>query len=118
MTDAIEGNFVRQPNIIVWSMNSQVLAFSLDEIDEKHSNTHQIYKDIESDVPVWLCHPFFPGVRDELANIISFMHPWNLEIKAKEINNRSIIISVHRLELCDDISFILRTKESIKTSIT
>ena len=65
------------------------------------------YKDIY--VPVWLCHPFSPGVRDEPANIISFMHACNLEIKAKEIDNRLIIISVHRLELCDDISFILRT---------
>ena len=53
--------------------------------------------------------PFFPGVRDELPNIISFMHAWNIEIKAKVINNRLIIISVHRLELCDDISFILQT---------
>lgn len=26
LTDAIEGNFVRQPNIFVWSMNSHLLA--------------------------------------------------------------------------------------------
>ena len=68
---------------------------------------YQNYKDIY--VPVWLCNPFFPGVRDELPNIISFMHAWNIEIKAKVINNRLIIISVHRLELWEDISFILQT---------
>ena len=122
LTDAIEGNFVRQPNIFVWSMNSHLLALFIylffhfceycifdcnKKLHEKHSNTHQIYKDIY--VPVWLCNPFFPGVRDELPNIISFMHAWNIEIKAKVINNRLIIISVHRLELCDDISFILHT---------
>lgn len=121
LTDAIEGNFVRQPNIFVWSMNSHLLAlfiylfFHFCEYWQAFSiATKNCMKNIQTHIRFTRISTYRSGSATLFSlalgmNIISFMHAWNIEIKAKVINNRLIIISVHRLELCDDISFILQT---------